>query len=258
MDVDPQQTVQSAPLAVPPAITITLKQEEHPSTPKRDSERVARILSLIAIPVVLAVVGALIQGTLNRSTVGRDYVQLAVSVLTSDKDKAPPEFRSWAVDLLNENSPTKFSKEVAARLKAGEISLPGSIAAPLSSSNSAGMAVSPDGRRFSTGQDDGTIRTWDLSTGRLLATLKGHTDAITSLAYSPDGRTLMSGSADRTARLWDPSTGRSIAILAGHTDAVIGVGFTPDSLNAITRSLDGTVSFWDVATRKLVRKLQLR
>ena len=147
---------------------------------------------------------------------------------------------------------------MAERLKAGEISLPGTIAALLSNSNSAGMAVSPDGQRFATGQDDGTIHIWDLSAGRLLATLKGHTAAVTSLAYSPDGRTLTSGSADKTARIWETATARPLAVLAGHTEAVIGVAFTPDAKNVITRSLDGTISFWDPGTGGLVRRLQLR
>src|ERR1700675_3542959 len=106
---DLQQPIQPPTIAIPASIAITLKQEERPQTQKHDFERLARVLSLVAIPVVLAVIGAWIQSTLNRNTVGRDYVQLAVSVLTSDKDKAPPELRAWAVDLLNENSPTKFT-----------------------------------------------------------------------------------------------------------------------------------------------------
>jgi len=66
---DPKSTVQPTPIAIPAAIAITLKQEDRSSASKNDFERVARILSLVAIPVVLAVVGALIQGTLNRSTI---------------------------------------------------------------------------------------------------------------------------------------------------------------------------------------------
>src|ERR1700739_2903823 len=87
-DAMKDESPQSAPIVltgIPQTITVTLKQDSSPQSPKSDFERTARILSLVAIPVVLAIVGALIQGTLNRTAVRRDYVQLAVSVLTSEK-----------------------------------------------------------------------------------------------------------------------------------------------------------------------------
>jgi WD40 repeat protein len=45
------------------------------------------------------------------------------------------------------------------------------------------------------------------ATDKELATMKGHTSAVTSVSLSPDGRTLASGSADRTIRLWDVNSG---------------------------------------------------
>jgi hypothetical protein len=88
-------------------------------------ERISKGLSIAAIPIVLAGVGWIIQARLQNQSVSRDYVQLAVSILRDpDKEKVPPELRDWAVDLLNENSPTKFSPEVTKKLKSGETTLP--------------------------------------------------------------------------------------------------------------------------------------
>lgn len=145
----------------------------------------ARIASLVAIPLVLAIVGAFIQETLSRSTVSRDYVQLAVSVLTADKDKTRPELRAWAVDLLNENSSVKFSKEFADRLKGGDIEFPASLQAILSTAKG-GIAASPDGKLVAIAQGS-EIRVWDLASGILLLSLRGHTDTVTSIEISPDG-----------------------------------------------------------------------
>jgi WD40 repeat protein len=252
---NPPETPQPVLLTVPANISVTVKQDKPVST-GADWERTARIASLVAIPVVLAIIGAFIQETLSRSTVSRDYVQLAVSVLTADKDKTSPELRAWAVDLLDENSPAKFSKEVADSLKGGQIEFPRSLAAMLSTTNGSNMAASPDGKFVAIAQGP-EIRVWDLASGMLLLSLRGHLDAITSIAFSLDGRTLASGRADRTVRLWDLSTGKKKGVLLGATDAVVGVAFTPDG-HLLTRSLDGTVSFWDVNTGKLLRKLQLK
>ena len=66
-----------------------------------------------------------------------------------------------------------------------------------------------------TGSDDNTARLWDAATGKAVATLEGHTDAVTVLAFSPDGARVVTGSDDNTARLWDAATGKMVAALEG-------------------------------------------
>jgi hypothetical protein len=88
-------------------------------------ERISKTLSIVAIPLVLACGGWIIQQRLQDQTVSRDYVQLAVSILKEPKDsKINDEMRAWAVQLLNDNSPTKFNQRVFDQLKAGTTQLP--------------------------------------------------------------------------------------------------------------------------------------
>ncbi|MDQ3743440.1 MAG: hypothetical protein M3444_03565 [Acidobacteriota bacterium] len=99
-------------------------------------ERISRILSVAAIPVVLAIGGwivqhqmqnqaATLQQQLQNQTVSKDYVQLAVSILREpDKSKVSPEMRDWAVNLLNAYSAVKLNDDVAKKLKEGQTVLP--------------------------------------------------------------------------------------------------------------------------------------
>ena len=45
-----------------------------------------------------------------------------------------------------------------------------------------------------------TAKLWEVSTGKLIKTLEGHSIGLWTLAFSPDGETLATGSADDTAK----------------------------------------------------------
>jgi hypothetical protein len=88
-------------------------------------ERLARTLSIVAIPVVLAIGGWVIQQRIQNQAVSRDYVQLAVTILKEpETSKVDPDMRAWAVQLLNDNSPTRFTPKFTEQLKSGETKLP--------------------------------------------------------------------------------------------------------------------------------------
>src|SRR5262249_25718583 len=59
------------------------------------------------------------------------------------------------------------------------------------------VAFSPDGKTLAVSSEkDPTIRLWDLATGKLRRTLKGHGRTVFAIAFSPDGQTLASPCED--------------------------------------------------------------
>ena len=72
-------------------------------------------------------------------------------------------------------------------------------------------AFSADSRWVATTNEDGNnIVIWDVSKGRLLWNLTGHSERVNSVAFSPDGSRLASGSDYKTVRIWEVATGREI------------------------------------------------
>ena len=63
-------------------------------------------------------------------------------------------------------------------------------------------AFSPDGSEIATASADRLGTIYYSRNGRLIASLAGHRDAVTSIEFDPSGRTIVTGSSDGTARLW--------------------------------------------------------
>ncbi|ONI88740.1 hypothetical protein ALI22I_17250 [Saccharothrix sp. ALI-22-I] len=125
------------------------------------------------------------------------------------------------------------------------------------------MALASDGSRVIIGSEDGTVRVWDLTTGRELRILTGHTGPVQAVAVTPDGTHAITGSnGDKTARVWDLATGEVTHTLTeGHTAPIHAVSLTPDGTLAITSShsddgaYTGTSRVWDLTTGEVTHTL---
>ena len=129
------------------------------------------------------------------------------------------------------------------------------------------LAISPDDRWLVTGgwfSADGAlepccgdVRVYDLSTRKLVALLKGHTDALTSLAFSSDGRHLLSGSADKTAILWDVGSRTALREFSSHKAAVTNAAFVDGGATVVTAGSDGSVRLWSTSDGAVKREYRL-
>ncbi len=123
---------------------------------------------------------------------------------------------------------------------------------------SGAVALSPDGTRLAAAANYDEIHLWDVATGRVTATLRGHTGRLNSVEFSPDGATLASGASDQTIKLWDVATGAEIATLetTGRRAWVGAVTFSWDGTMIASGHGNGTARVWDLATGEPVATLE--
>ncbi len=119
------------------------------------------------------------------------------------------------------------------------------------------LAFSPDSKLVAAGQQDGTIKVWETSTGAEWFTLPGQSvpvykfgPSIFSIAFSPDGKLLAWGSGDRALSILDLGSKQVTKTPAEHESRIVGLGFISNSKALVTGTEQGVVRIWDLAAKK--------
>jgi WD40 repeat protein len=117
------------------------------------------------------------------------------------------------------------------------------------------VVYSPDTTFIATAGLDGpytgdpvesSVKIWDAKTGKLVATLKGHTNEVHCLAWTNDGKTLISGSSDHSIRTWNTTKWEQTAVLLEHTSYVDAIAISPNDRILASVSGDKTARLWDL------------
>jgi WD40 repeat protein len=125
-----------------------------------------------------------------------------------------------------------------------------------------GLAFAPDGTlavarwlQRPGRRGDNTVHLTDPATGRLKATLTGHTDVASCLAFRPDGAVLAAACRARLLA-WDVVSGRQLTRIALDRKHFQAVTFTPDGRFLAAVRNDATARFWDAHTWQPARAFE--
>jgi WD40 repeat protein len=117
------------------------------------------------------------------------------------------------------------------------------------------VAVSPTGAsilsgsgQFAGGPAESTVKLWDLASGRLLRTFKGHLASVRAVAFAGDETHVASASEDDTIKLWDTRSGQLSRSFEGHFSDVRSLQISKQANRLVSGSDDGTIKIWRLDT----------
>jgi RNA polymerase sigma factor (sigma-70 family) len=114
---------------------------------------------------------------------------------------------------------------------------------------------------YSKGAGEGTLRQWDVKTGKELrqagaaasTSVMRYGGPLGCLTLSPDGKTLATGGGGNTIRFIDVASGKELPGPDGHSHNITGLGYTQGGKSVVTGGGDRMVRWWEAGTGKQVQ-----
>ena len=116
----------------------------------------------------------------------------------------------------------------------------------------AALRFTPNGQALLTSGLDGSVRMWDLKTGKHLRCYEAKYGLIYGpIDISPDGRTIAAVTTGALS-IWDALTGKLLRPIAPQkAQKFNGVSFSPDGQTIVTSGTDLAARLWDLKTGTL-------
>jgi eukaryotic-like serine/threonine-protein kinase len=112
------------------------------------------------------------------------------------------------------------------------------------------LTFSPVAPLLAGSTTDGVTTIWDVTTGRVVTTIRANFKAVHGIAFSPDGQRLLSGGKDPSdvVRLLDLGSQRHVATLGGPPDSYWFLEMSKDLTTLVASSSGQTALLWRAPT----------
>ncbi|MFM8931671.1 MAG: WD40 repeat domain-containing protein, partial [Gemmataceae bacterium] len=117
------------------------------------------------------------------------------------------------------------------------------------------LSFHPKGTSVASGSRDGSVRLWEVPTGRELAQLLAHQGEVRALTHSPDGDFLLTAGDDREVKLYDLNKQEVVQRFTGHQEPVTALAFSADGRLVATGGGDRKLRIYERATAKLLNEI---
>jgi hypothetical protein len=113
---------------------------------------------------------------------------------------------------------------------------------------------------IASGDEDGVVLIWDVTTGKVEKTLSGHGSYVYTVDFSSDGKRLVAGGYRNPLKLWNVETGQQINQLSfgskRSSSYIYAAKFSPDGNVIVSAPYSGrTVHFWNGNTGQPLRTM---
>ncbi|HED35107.1 MAG TPA: WD40 repeat domain-containing protein [Gammaproteobacteria bacterium] len=118
------------------------------------------------------------------------------------------------------------------------------------------FAINAERNRFVLGSDSGLIEVFNINTGRIISSIRGHQFAIKKVMISPENGDILSAAYDQKIQLWNPATFKIKQTLEVHDSLwERSLNWSLDNSQVIGGTFDGTVLIWDIHSGKCIQEL---
>jgi cytochrome c len=118
------------------------------------------------------------------------------------------------------------------------------------------MGFSKDGTSLAAAAYDGSVSVWDLESGQMRQSWKGHNQSATAVAMLPDER-IVSASLDDSIRIWDVANEHEIWHTQSGLLGVTALSISDDGRSAAWGGHRRKVVVWDLENEQLKFEIQI-
>lgn len=113
------------------------------------------------------------------------------------------------------------------------------------------VRFSGDGNELVAGAKDNCVYIYDITAGRPVLRLRGHTNEVNAVCYGDESspHIIYSGSDDCTVKIWDRrsiSDKRPVGVFTGHTEGITSIASKGDGRYVLSNGKDQQMKLWDL------------